>query len=218
MATWIAHLRIAENILNTGKPLEKVAFVAGNIAPDAGVPNEDQSSFSPPTNITHLKNDDGIIDAESFFCKYIGPIKLNEDIESLSFVLGYYTHLLTDIEWRKLYIKKKQEPLYKENLERYPKFIWQIKKDWYGQDFEYLKRNEQSIFFTCFQNITEVKDYLDYFPKGAFTNRFKFIRNMYLENYKKPAREYIYLSKSEMDKFVEDASIHIESILLERGC
>lgn len=46
MATWIAHLRIAENILRNGRGLDKTAFVSGNIAPDAGVPNEDWSIFS----------------------------------------------------------------------------------------------------------------------------------------------------------------------------
>jgi len=58
MATWIAHLRIAENILNKGYNFEPKAFVVGNIGPDSGVPNEDWSSwanvksrFSLPVNI-----------------------------------------------------------------------------------------------------------------------------------------------------------------------
>lgn len=218
MATWIAHLRIAENILKNGKHLDEKSFVSGNIAPDAGVPNEDWSIFSPPPNITHWRDEVGKINAENFFNKYLNCFKLHEDIEFFSFLLGYYTHLLTDIEWDKLYMKKKEEPLYKENLEKDPKFIWRIKEDWYGQDFEYLKKNEQSIFFTCFKNITEVKDHLDYFPQGAFTNRFKYIRDMYLNNYKNSERECIYLTKREMDEFVISATSNIESMLLEKGC
>lgn len=216
MATWIAHLRVAENILNNAKYLNENAFVAGNIAPDAGVPNEDWSSFNPPTKITHWKEDDERIAAESFFSKYVDCIKIDEDIELFSFVLGYYTHLLTDIEWQKLYFIKLEEPLYKENIKRDPKFIWRIKEDWYGQDFEYLKRNKESIFFTCFQYLTEVKDYIDYFPKGAFTNRFKYIREMYLASYDKPQGEFIYLKRKEMDDFVENATINIENILHEK--
>lgn len=42
MATWIAHLRIAENILEDSKDIQREAFVADSIAPDAGVPNEEE--------------------------------------------------------------------------------------------------------------------------------------------------------------------------------
>lgn len=52
MATWITHLRVAENILKRFK-LEENEFLAGNIAPDSGVPNENGSGFNPPKEITH---------------------------------------------------------------------------------------------------------------------------------------------------------------------
>jgi hypothetical protein len=42
MATWIAHLRVAENILNEGLKFDKIPFVVGNIGPDAGMPNEEE--------------------------------------------------------------------------------------------------------------------------------------------------------------------------------
>ncbi|WP_138205618.1 hypothetical protein [Haloimpatiens lingqiaonensis] len=34
MATWIAHLRVAENILKKGYNFEQKAFIVGNIGPD----------------------------------------------------------------------------------------------------------------------------------------------------------------------------------------
>ncbi|WP_159436050.1 hypothetical protein [Anaerosalibacter sp. Marseille-P3206] len=34
MATWIAHLRIAENILNMGYGFQPIPFIVGNIGPD----------------------------------------------------------------------------------------------------------------------------------------------------------------------------------------
>lgn len=217
MATWIAHLRIAEKLLEKAKYLDKKSFVTGTIAPDAGVPNEDWSRFSPLPEVTHWRNSKGEIEAESFYDKYVSCMQFEEETDTFSFMLGYYTHLLSDIEWGKLYKRKKEEPHYKENLEKDPGFIWRIKEDWYGLDYEYLSQNEQSIFFSCFKNIIEVKDYLDYFPQGAFTNRFKYIREMYLENYKNPQREFIYLSKVEMDGFVEDAAVNIEKMLYEKS-
>jgi hypothetical protein len=213
MATWIAHLRVAENILNILKDIDKIPFVAGNIAPDSGVPNEDASSFSPPVTITHWKDENDIIDAEGFYNKYVKSSKAMDDREFYSFALGYYIHLLTDIEWSNLYQVKKEEPLYKDNLSKDPKFIWRIKDDWYGQDYVFLKENQDSIFFNCFQHIVDVKDYLDYFPKGAFAEKFRYIREMYLEDFMNPPNEFIYLSKDEMDSFVQNATASISDIL-----
>lgn len=213
MATWIAHLRIAENILNEIKEIERIPFVAGNIAPDSGVPNEDWSSFEPPYNITHWLNvEDRLVNSDAFYNKYLKDKKNKNDKELCSFLLGYYTHLLTDIEWTKLFNLKMQEQIYKDNLEKDPKFIWEIKKDWYGQDFEYLKENKDSLFYSCFQHIGEVKDYLDYFPKGAFTNRFTYIREFYQKGYDKK-EEFVYFSKKEMDDFVDNASFNIKKVL-----
>jgi len=219
MATWIAHLRVAENILNRGIKIDKIPFVSGNIATDAGVPNEDWSAFNPPPAITHWKDEEGNIKAEDFYNKYIAIQTEAMDRDKLSFLLGYYTHLLTDIEWGRFMSAKKEEPAYKENLEKDPNFIWEIKKDWYGLDFLYLKDNEDNIFYNCFQYITEVEDYLDYFPKGAFTKRFEYIRNFYLGklgNAIDPNRNYVYLTKEEMNWFVKEASENIEEQLLEK--
>ena len=213
MATWIAHLRVAENIMNILKDIDKIPFVAGNIAPDSGVPNEDASCFTPPVTITHWKDENDIIDAEGFYNKYVKYTKVMDDREFYSFALGYYIHLLTDIEWSNLYQVKKEEPLYKDNLSRDPKFIWRIKDDWYGQDYVFLKENQDSLFFNCFQHTVDVKDYLDYFPKGAFTERFRYIREMYLEDFMNPPNEFIYLSKDEMDSFVKNATARISDIL-----
>jgi hypothetical protein len=213
MATWIAHLRVAENLLSILKDIDKIPFVAGNIAPDSGVPNEDVSNFSPPVTITHWKDENDIIDAEGFYNKYVKSTKAMNDREFYSFALGYYIHLLTDIEWSNLYQVKKEEPLYKENLSKDPKFIWRIKDDWYGQDYVFLKENQDSLFFNCFQHIVDVKDYLDYFPKGAFADKFRYIREMYLEDFMNPPNEFIYLSKDEMDSFVQNATARISDIL-----
>lgn len=216
MATWIAHLRIAENILNEIENLDVSAFAAGNIAPDSGVPNGDWSSFDPPGSITHWKNSEGRIEADAFFKKYVAVEPAASDDE-FSFLLGYYVHLLADIEWERFYRTKWEEPLHKKLRSEDPGYIWRVKEDWYGQDFDYLKENEHSIFFTCFQHITEVKDYLDYFPKGAFNKRFRYIREMYQEHYREPQKEYIYLPREEMDRYVSLASANILSNIRDKG-
>ena len=218
MATWIAHLRVAENLLREGLKVEKKAFVAGNIAPDSGVPKEDRSGFEPSAVITHWKDESGKIKPENFYDRYLHAINPEEakDPERYSFLLGYYVHLLTDVEWSKVYQRKREESLYKENLDENPEFIWEIKKDWYGLDFKYLQEHRESIFFHCFQHLLEVEDYLDYFPKGAFNSRFKYIREMYLKNLAQKERDFIYLSEREMDAFVVEATRNIQGIFAEK--
>ena len=215
MATWIAHLRVAENLLNKGFNFDVSSFLIGNIGPDSGVPNEDYSSFYPPREITHWEKNK-ISDAEGFFNKYIQNAHPITDKNEFSFKIGYYTHLLTDIEWRKLYEAKKKTSLYKENLDKDKKFIWVIKEDWYGLDFLYLDKNPNCYFFKVFKNLSEVPDYLDYFPKGAFTKSVKNICEYYLGENTLTKENFKYLTEEEMNKFIENATNTIEIILKEK--
>ncbi len=211
MATWIAHLRIAENILKNMDDLDSIAFILGNVGPDSGVPNEDWSSFNPPKKITHWINEENNIDAERFFDRYLKNNLM--EYSKYSYVLGYYIHLLTDIEWSKFFNKKKKNALYNKKLKEDASFIWTIKKDWYGLDFLYLEKNPNFIFHTIFKNIDEVPDYIDYFPKGALMKQVKYITEYYLGDNEETKENFIYLNEEEMDKFIDDTSKKINGIL-----
>ncbi|WP_346961940.1 zinc dependent phospholipase C family protein [Clostridium sp.] len=211
MATWIAHLRIAENILRNVDDLDSTAFILGNVGPDSGVPNEDWSSFNPPKTITHWINEENNIDAEKFFNKYIKNNSM--EYPKYSYVLGYYIHLLTDIEWSKFFDEKKKNALYNKKLKEDASFIWTIKKDWYGLDFLYLEKNPNFIFHTIFKNIDQVPDYLDYFPEGALMKQVKYITEYYLGDNEETKDNFIYLNEEEMDKFIDETSKKIFSNL-----
>ncbi|GAA0779222.1 hypothetical protein GCM10008908_37450 [Clostridium subterminale] len=211
MATWIAHLRIAENILKNVDDLDSTAFILGNVGPDSGVPNEDWSSFNPPKTITHWINEENNIEANKFFNKYIKNNSM--EYSKYSYVLGYYIHLLTDIEWSKFFDEKKKNALYNKKLKEDASFIWTIKKDWYGLDFLYLEKNPNFIFHTIFKNIDQVPDYLDYFPEGALMKQVKYITEYYLGDNEETKDNFIYLNEEEMDKFIDETSKKIFSNL-----
>ena len=209
MATWIAHMRIAEHFMRKNGPLNNPAFLVGNIGPDCGVPNEDWSAFTPDGNMTHWKtgDDKSTIDAEGF-----KRIHLQSGDEKYPFYLGYYFHLLTDIEWGKLYERKRCDPLYAEGLKADKSFIWTIKKDWYGQDHVYLQEHKNSVFYTMFAKIGEFPNiYFDFYPANAFTRQIKYITNFYLTAEEDPNREFPFLSKEEMDAFTAEAIKSIEA-------
>ena len=54
MASWMVHLRVADELLKQIESLDEQAFVMGNIAPDSGVPNEDWTVFQPPKDVSHF--------------------------------------------------------------------------------------------------------------------------------------------------------------------
>jgi len=111
--------------------------------------------------------------------------------------------------------KKKQEPIYADGLRSDPDFIWEIKKDWYGQDRVYLQEHKDSIFFTKFAKIKEFPNkYLDFYPDNAFIRQVKYITNYYMQGIKEedPNREFPFLSKDEMNDFVNDTILVLNGL------
>lgn len=201
-------MRVAAHFMEKYGYLNNEKFLVGNIGPDCGVPNEDWTAFTPDTVTTHWKTSEDTIDAEDFKRRF-----LRQADDRYPFYLGYYFHLLTDIEWSKLYLRKKAEPLYKSGLERDKSFIWTIKKDWYGQDHLFLQSHPDFVFFTIFSKLEAFpNDYFDFYPQDAFIRQIKYITNFYLTAREDPGREFPYLSKDEMDAFVRDTIKTIEGI------
>lgn len=69
----------------------------------------------------------------------------------------------------------------------------------------YLEKNPESVFFRIFKNVEEVPDYLDYFPKGAFTKQVKYIKEFYLGENNETKENFVYLTEEEMDKFIDES-------------
>ena len=200
MATWIAHMRIAEYFMKRYDKLNNIDFLVGNIAPDCGVPNEDWSKFTPDKKITHWQLDGKNSDTEDFKEKYV-----KKENAGFNFYLGYYFHLLTDNAWKESF-RASIEKIIQGKISG-----WELKKDWYGQDHVYLQNNPDSIFFTMFSKIEEYPNkFLDFFPQDAFSKQIKYITNFYLNSEEDAEREFPYLSKSEMDSFVDNTIIDIE--------
>jgi len=211
MSTWITHMRVAAHFMRLHPGLNNREFLVGNIAPDGGVPNPDGSAFTPDKDITHFHTPGTIrYDTRRFAEKY-----LQERDERRPFYLGYYFHLLTDRAFSRWYNRKKQEPLYAEGLARDPKFIWEIKRDWYGQDHLYLQAHPEFVFYFMFAAIEDFPNiYFGFFPPEAFTRHVRRITQFYLNAEEDPNRAFPCLSKEEADWLVEDAIHAIEQHML----
>ena len=221
MASWMVHLRVADALLSRIEGLSETEFVVGNIAPDSGVPTPDWSAYVPDKNTSHFKMKDAAgrteISPERFAEEYFTrEMQAGYNRKQYAFYLGYYVHLLTDVLWKQEVWYPSVEK-YRTAYEADPKdMTWRWKKDWYDLDFLYLRDNPDFRTFQIYgQAVGFENEYLDIFAKDAFDDRRKYITEFYRRERENLDREYPYLSKIQMDKFVEDAVEYIKRVLPE---
>lgn len=213
MATWIVHLRIADSLLQLIEGLDEAYFSIGNIAPDSGIPDEKWEKFDPSPKILHFlqenSNTTRCADLD-FYRSNLAPF--NKWIvydQNFSFRLGYFFHLITDNLWdQKIGIPTQNR--FNTEFEADPKFIWEVKRDWYGLDFEYVRQTPGSLFWRIFLNSEYDNDFLDFLPKAAISERIDYIKKFYQRRDEPIENRYIkrpglYLSNVELNNFLTDS-------------
>lgn len=222
MAPWIIHLRIAEDLSRLLHRLDKSYFSIGSIAPDSGFRSSIDDEFDPPSFVSHFYAPEGakypIADLH-FFNDHLSTyaqrdyrfrwptIRLAQPYsDKFSFLLGYYFHLVTDILWFEEVDKPTRERFQKE-FEADPAFIWDVKRDWYGLDLDYVRKHPQFLFWTIFVKARYESDFLPFLKPHAIQTRIDEIVELYqrmddeIEDWygRRPDK---YLSKEEYDLFV----------------
>ena len=159
MASWMIHLRIADELLMRLPRIDETAFVMGNIVPDSGVPNSDWTEYHPPKAITHFykKTDSGrTIDVDSFCKRYFDPPLISAySLKEYSFFLGYYLHLLTDVRWTETILSGLKTDYPNAYAENKHKLIEAAKEDWYDLDFLYLEKHPDFRAFAVYDLLRE---------------------------------------------------------------
>jgi hypothetical protein len=218
MATWIAHLRIAESLLERLSGLDPAQFSIGSIAPDSGTPDENWEQFSPPPEVTHFKRSRSVhkdIADLTFYRDYLAPIDPNDRLR-FSFRLGYFFHLITDNLWT-VQVGKPTQERFARQFAADPKFIWEVKRGWYGLDHQYVREHRDCLYWRVFLEAMPQGADLDFLPPAALDRQLTFIKTYYQsedeEIQEMMSRSKRFLSKEEMDRFVADsiealASIH----------
>ncbi len=221
MATWIAHLRLAENLLGMIEGLDAAQFAIGNIAPDSGIPDENWENFTPPKEVSHfiVPSDDDpwrIADLD-FYHRYLAPLsRLDRNVERFSLFLGYFFHLVTDNLWYRQ-IARPTHARFAAEFKADPKFIWEVKRDWYGLDFAYVRSYPESLFWRVFLDCEYAEDYLDFMPVEGLRRQIEYIKTFYQRTDKDIEERYgkrpdLYLSQAEMNRFVEETTQRLNLI------
>lgn len=215
MASWMIHLRVAQQLCRQLNIEAVDEFILGNIAPDSGVPAEDGTGYIPGKPVSHFYDHDAdgkkYINEKLFIQQYFTPERRAAYTrEQDSFYLGYLTHLITDKIWsREIVIPAKEirSAAYHTNRE----LFWDtVKTDWYDLDFMYLKSNPSFEAFQIYRGIKNTKNtYLDFFPETAFEERRQFILDFYADGAANIVEHNTYLSQEDMDRFVISAANEI---------
>ncbi|TMU87050.1 hypothetical protein FGG79_02610 [Bacillus sp. BHET2] len=211
----MVHFRIAENLLKKGLLASEKEFVVGNIGPDCGLPDKKTGEFYPGKDVTHFKENNKI-SPRLFLNQYMQKETFDFTDPRLSFYLGCYLHLETDVEWSRLHTEKKKERVYQDILGT-SEYTRLIKRDWYGADFVYLHEHKDSIFENVFQHITSFPDYLDIFPANQISKQIKRITEFYngdsYEMVLDPDYRFDYLTPDEVSQFVQETTEKLVHIL-----
>ena len=215
--------------------LDPAQFAVGSIAPDSGIPDEKWEKFTPPAEVTHFnKPENPVWDLADldFYRDYVLPVRVGENkdaLQALSFRLGYFFHLVTDNLWYERIVLPTRAQ-FALDFERRPGFIWEVKQDWYGLDFRYLRSHPESLFWKVFLTAEFISPGLDFLPDEALRQRMDYIRHYYQssddEIELKLQGPFKYLAPSKMDAFVRETSQRLERLtplLLDgrsefRGC
>ena len=92
------------------------------------------------------------------------------------------------------------------------KFIWEVKRDWYGLDFAYVRTHPDALFWQIFLNCAYDEAYaLDYMPAEAVQQRIAYIQELYQRDDDEVHAHYIerpdrYLRQEEMERFVDETT------------
>ena len=223
MASWMIHLRVADLLLDRIPDLDSTAFVVGNIAPDSGVPSADWTEYFPPKAVSHYKTEQGDFDIDRFVAEYFTPEMIrNYSSREYSFFLGYYVHLLTDVEWiMNIYVPSRDQHIDLFNADKNA-FIWTLKRDWYDLDFRYLEEHPDFRAFRIYEQSAGFRnDFMDIFSPDAFDDRRGNICGYYRGEHGELYRDYPYLTPAEADAFTAGAAeaifLKLEEVLAARN-
>ena len=226
MATWVTHLMVADRVLERVPGLDKHGFCVGNIAPDCNIENEDWTQFVPSREITHWMSADRKVetDCERFYREYIENRKHEiNTAQELSFLLGYYAHLVADAEFQR-YIRDaervasswnriKQHPILAsktdgmtENWDSVKKVINKTErmKDIYTIEAEYLEEHPDSGYLSVIAELKDFPDYIDYLPKGAIVRKIGVMG--YLPKKELGAYPFVAMTREEYSNFLDNAT------------
>lgn len=185
MATWLTHLRVADQVLSTIRVRNIPLYFAGSVAPDTSI----------PPDISHFcrEGDKTACDLEGFFQRYLLGRFYCDDT---SFYIGYYVHLFTDVLWH----RQKITPLFGKGRD----VIQSVKQGWKDADCEYLREHSSFYPVCALKGSVEMgKKWFDYDSVDQLRDHTEHIFTLGQNIFGNQAEETV---KREIEQFVKESA------------
>lgn len=211
MATWLCHLRAADEVLKNFD-IPRREFFAGNIAPDCGLPDA-AGGFDPPKEVTHwTKGSKSRCEYHRFAVEMLPAAK--NDAER-AFLLGYFSHLIADVVWTQV-INEPEKARFRDEYDADREgYYRRVKAEWYGNDLLFLAEHP---FYTPLEELKSAAgidgSILPYYGRDNVTVQINNIVDAYSGSY---AGGFHYLDRGDVDVFVEKAAEKISAELTALG-
>ena len=237
MASWITHLMIADGVLHHFPNLDRRGFCVGNIAPDCNLENGDWTSFTPPREVTHWmqatrkKSSDCDLFCEEYIIQHRNEI---HSAEEYAFLLGYYSHLLTDVAFQAMTRNADRLKAAWSRIrmnEDYSKASIGMEETWdaikvlipkkermrqiYAIEWEYLRDHPDSGYLTEILPLKNFPDYIDYLPVGAIARKIGVMG--YLPKPDESEAPFLAITRDEYQSYVSDTTQKIIEIFTNKA-
>lgn len=206
----------------------------GNIAPDCNIENEDWTSFTPPREVTHfmlVKGRKTHDDCCRFLHEYILE-RHDLSTKELSFLLGYYSHLIADVEyqefvreesrvnnaWYRILTYSNLREKAKDMLPTWENVKCLINAQERGKNMNsleraYLDEHPDSGFFTEIMTLNSFPHYMDFLPEDGIIRKVAIMGRI-------PENEvgdypFVVISKDEYNGFIIDTSKKIIELIMK---
>jgi hypothetical protein len=218
VATWIAHLRIGEKLLESIPGLDQRYFAYGSLAPDCGRHTGDNQEFIPPKEISHYVMYAGerpIFEDLRFYREHLQGLDRRDEPERYCFLLAYFIHLTVDGLWYEWIAEASQRDYADLIAHKGHEAWWMMKDDWYGLDVHYTLDHQESLFWREILPQVDFPLLLPFQDRSAVDEQIEYIKGLYSN----PPLDLIdrdhfpYLNRATMDRFVGEATIVVETIL-----
>ncbi|MFC4637585.1 hypothetical protein [Deinococcus hohokamensis] len=155
------------------------------------------------THLVRPGEDEGRIPDLAFWRRWLEGAQARSPAED-AFVLGYFTHLVSDNLWMHFVGSATQETFAAEFAANRAATWGRVKADWYGLDFKHLRDVPDNVFARVVMPAAHPISPLPFLPTEALAHRLDDLRAFYGSPSGGPLnRPYPYLSEATMTQVIE---------------
>jgi len=223
MANWITHSILADLVFAQCPWLDERAFCVGNVAPDCNMPSGE--GFIPSRERTHFMDGKDKLSAlyDLFFSEYVEGRSFS-DREEYSFLLGYYAHLIADVEYlrfcrdreqlRRMFARIRENPTMAQKLDGGEESFMTLRNafgkervfsDIVRMENDHVRENPDCSYNRILRHVGFFPNYLDFFPENHYAEKIAMMLRKYDET-QSVQSDFLFYTRTEYHGYLRHVS------------